>query len=998
MKLFEKDSVEDLLLRGYGDVQIRKMTGVSMRLHKAEYLEKLNGINITEYCGKHVDDRFSRITVIGILDDYSTNKISVRDVKAFFGILWKTEKECELTIVMQVAGYGDKYKECVRLRQKAIQSKIEQTNILRYGGKTPMSDISIREKVKATMVETYGVENISQLDSIKEKKKQTTLKNHGVEHSFQSSEIRAKAKETIRKKYGVDNVSQADEIKKKKAKTTFSHFGVENSLQSKEVQDKIAESLRRNHGITDESITHPFQIKEVRDKAKETHLQRYGVENPFELDNVQEQIKQHWREEYGVDNSSQVLEIQKKRVETMLERFGVENPFANEDVKEKIRLTNLEKYGVEYASQSDEVKERVRQTNLERYGVEYTLQADIIREHIRQTNLEKYGVECVLQSDEIREQIRQTNLERYGVENPAQSDIIKDRMRQTNLDRYGVEHAIQSDEVQEKIRQTNLERYGVEYISQSDEIQDKIRQTNLERYGVTSPMQCPEIKQKVKNTNIERYGTECPLQNADIMEKTRQTNLERYGVEYISQSEMFKDKVKMQNLQKYGVENVMQCPEIKQKVSDTKRENGTFNTSAPEQWLFEMFTSIFGEHDVFTQYNKDQRYPFHCDFYIKSRDMFIELNAFWTHGNGWFDENSIVDNIKLSEWIQGCKTKDSEFYKGAIQNWTINDVAKRKHASDHNLNYIVFWDSQLDDARLWLAIGCPDGQDWREEYSWLPKRQISFSRRLPEVLSSAKWITAAAKSANGNLFYQNEIKAWDENLSTKRGKLHGCLYANRFKYLGKLPNELSDVEILRGLSISRLVKDNYSSFDVTTMLDVFSKYNVKSIYDPCAGWGERLLACGINNISYIGCDINPDLHVGYNKLIQHYELQNVSVICDDSSNYDATNNAHDTVFTCPPYGNREIYTEVGAENLSDDEFLLWWNSVVKHSISPTTKYFMYQIDKKHRDDMNQILQKNGLVFIEEIVASDSTRHENKAKGKRIRENYEAIQVFAIPQK
>lgn len=860
MELFEKDSVEDLLLRGYGNVQIGKMTGVSMRLHKTEYLEKLDGINITEYCGKHVGDRFSRITVISVLDDYSANKISIRDVKSFLGIMWKTEKECELSVVMRIAGYGDNYEECGRLRQEAIQIKIEQTNMLRYGGKTPMSDMSIREKVKATMVETYGVENISQLDSIKEKKKQTTLKNHGVEHSFQSSEIRAKAKETIREKYGVDNVSQSDEIKKKKAETTFSHFGVENSLQSKEVQDKIAESLRRNHGITDENVVKPFQIKEVLDKSKATCLGRYGVENPFELGDVQEQIRQHWRDTYGVDNPSQVLEIQKKRIGTMLERFGVENPFANEDVKEKIRRTNLEKYGVEYVSQSDEIREKVKQTNLEKYGVEYTLQADIIREHIRQTNLGRYGVECVLQSDEVREQIRQTNLERYGTVLP------------------------------------------------------------------------------------------------------------------------------------------MQCPKIKQKVSDAKRANGTFNTSSPEQWLLETLVSVFGEHDVFAQYNVDSRYPFHCDFYIKSRDMFIELNAFWTHGNGWFDSESIVDNITLSDWMKGCETKASEFYKNAVQNWTISDVSKRNYARINHLNYVVFWDNQLDDARLWLAMGCPDGQDWLEEYSWLPKRQISFSRHLPESLSSAKWITAAVKSVNGNIFYQNEIKAWDENLSTKRGKLHGCLYANRFKYLGKLPDELSDVEILRGLSISRLVKDNYSSFDVNVMLGVFSKYGVKSVYDPCAGWGERLLACGTNNISYVGCDINADLHVGYDKLIQHYGLQNVSTVCDDSSNYNATDNTHDTVFTCPPYGNREIYTEIGAENLSDEEFLSWWNNVVKHSIAPTTKHFMYQIDKKHRDDMNQILQENGLIFIEEIIALDSTRHENKAKGKLVRENYEAIQVFAIPRK
>ena len=52
---------------------------------------------------------------------------------------------------------------------------------------------------------------------------------------------------------------------------------------------------------------------------------------------------------------------------------------------------------------------------------------------------------------------------------------------------------------------------------------------------------------------------------------------------------------------------------------------------------------------------------------------------------------------------------------------------------------------------------------------------------------------------------------------------------------------------------------------------------------------------------------------------------------------------------------RGCQTEFGAENLSDDEFLSWWDSVVKHSISPTTKYFMYQIDKKHHKSSIDIL-------------------------------------------
>ncbi len=32
----------------------------------------------------------------------------------------------------------------------------------------------------------------------------------------------------------------------------------------------------------------------------------------------------------------------------------------------------------------------------------------------------------------------------------------------------------------------------------------------------------------------------------------------------------------------------------------------------------------------------------------------------------------------------------------------------------------------------------------------------------------------------------------------------------------------------------------------------------------------------------------------------------------------------DAVITCPPYGNLEIYSDKGAENLSDENFILWW--------------------------------------------------------------------------
>ena len=40
---------------------------------------------------------------------------------------------------------------------------------------------------------------------------------------------------------------------------------------------------------------------------------------------------------------------------------------------------------------------------------------------------------------------------------------------------------------------------------------------------------------------------------------------------------------------------------------------------------------IYGADDVKTEY-KEERYPYHCDVYIPSKDLFIELNLFFTHG------------------------------------------------------------------------------------------------------------------------------------------------------------------------------------------------------------------------------------------------------------------------------------------------------------------------------------------------------------------------------
>lgn len=124
------------------------------------------------------------------------------------------------------------------------------------------------------------------------------------------------------------------------------------------------------------------------------------------------------------------------------------------------------------------------------------------------------------------------------------------------------------------------------------------------------------------------------------------------------------------------------------KNNETKAQNNTFNTSKPEDIYYNYLLTKYNKEDIIRQY-QDSRYPYACDFYIKSLDKFIELNLHWTHGGRLYDENDLECKEQLNRW--GEKAKSSEFYKNAIHTWTILDVKKYNIAKKNNLNYEVIY-------------------------------------------------------------------------------------------------------------------------------------------------------------------------------------------------------------------------------------------------------------------------------------------------------------------
>ena len=177
-------------------------------------------------------------------------------------------------------------------------------------------------------------------------------------------------------------------------------------------------------------------------------------------------------------------EIKQKIKQTCLEKYGVDNYNKTKESKEKIKQTCLEKYGVEYFWQSDECKEKIKQTCLEKYGVDSPLKSKKIRNKGKQTCLEKYGVDNPAKLEENKEKVKQTCLKKYGTISTTQCKEIRDKIKQSCLEKYGVDNPAKLEENKEKVKQTCLKKYGGLAPICDPNIKNQIKQTCLEKYGV----------------------------------------------------------------------------------------------------------------------------------------------------------------------------------------------------------------------------------------------------------------------------------------------------------------------------------------------------------------------------------------------------------------------------------------------------------------------------------------------------------------------------------
>ena len=291
----------------------------------------------------------------------------------------------------------------------------------------------------------------------------------------------------------------------------------------------------------------------------------------------------------------------------------------------------------------------------------------------------------------IYQHSKETCLKKYGVDNPAKSEIAKEHYKQTCLEKYGYDNSSKSNIVKEKAKQTCLEKYGKPNVYNYE----KAKQTFLKHFGVDHNFKSKENREKAKQTSIQRYG------RYNNLDKRNRTNIERYGGKSPMHSDEVKEHFKQSLKNKYGYEHALQNPISYNKMIESKHKHNTWISSTFENLTYQYLLTLFDKNDIYRQY-RDIRYKnpithrrFLTDFYIKSIDLFIEIQGFYSHGNHAFDPNNIDDINELNTLIN--KTNKNDLFQQKINVWTKSDPLKRQIAKDNNLNFIEAWN--LDELK-----------------------------------------------------------------------------------------------------------------------------------------------------------------------------------------------------------------------------------------------------------------------------------------------------------
>ena len=203
------------------------------------------------------------------------------------------------------------------------------------------------------------------------------------------------------------------------------------------------------------------------------------------------------------------------------------------------------------------------------------------------------------------------------------------------------------------------------------QIQNDRRYTNTLKYGVENVMQLQKFKEQMYKTNYLKYGCKSSIQNHQVLQKRNHNNLIKYGVENVMQVKDIQKKKNMTEFQRYGYNTIVHN-----------------SISQEEQRCFQQLQLKFP--DAIQQYYDEKRYPFYCDMYIPSLDLFIEYQGFGGGHNNRPYQGTEEDKKELQEHQLKAMNGNSMSLR-IINVWFNNDIRKRQIAKNNDIRLLEFF-------------------------------------------------------------------------------------------------------------------------------------------------------------------------------------------------------------------------------------------------------------------------------------------------------------------
>jgi len=501
------------------------------------------------------------------------------------------------------------------------------------------------------------------------------------------------------------------------------------------------------------------------------------------------------------------------------------------------------------------------------------------------------------------------------------------------IKKYGVTTYFKTDEFKETSKKACLEKFGTEYAIQNKDIKEKRKDNNMEKYGVRNVHQLQEVIDKTKETNLEKYGHECPIHNPEIRKKVIKTWMRNLDVDNPGKSKISQEKVEI------SFRNNHNGKTRKQFLQEIKINRNT----KPEL----EFKSLLKNSNInfIHQFSIDGK---KFDFYLPDKNLLIEINGPFWHGENRNDSYSLVQissmiNDEIKRKIAKANNYELKYLSASNLPNLITNFEEKFYDSYKSFNpdtiiltkdYLLKYREEHGDIKFESYFVPLTFYFFRTffPYFTLPNRNIKLENELKETSKFTydflDEIIHSKINSKGTAYLKSKF------LSYWKGKSMGSVSSifdayqdddilkKVIKYrLGlnktKETFDISYNNLIRGFSGYRL---NLSFFPPRLAKIIFDKYlkNIDNptIYDPCAGFGGRMLGfisfLNGRKGKYVCNEINEET---YNELIdlsKELKILNKEIeieVYNESAVTFSLEKLPDLVFTCFPYFNKENYKD-----------------------------------------------------------------------------------------